>query len=381
MNKNTIKEVVFKHVILEGTSYEVGRMQGELLKNYPELISFYTTPNPNFEPLNKNNLDSIFHFNEEFCPGINDELQGFADSLNIPLDQIMYYAPTYPAGMGNCSHMVVLPEITGNRHLYVGRSYEWSWDDELRLCTTKVAGKASHIGFSLFLFGRFDGINQHGLCVTMSAGVPGSIPNEKGCRFWAVLRTLLDNCKTINEAIYRVQNMPIAFNFNLLIADRSGEAALIEISCSHKSIQRIGPDSLKKYLCSTNHYTSKDMIEFDSNRMWQSVARYNAIESGIKTAMPNVSKETLRGILSTTVPDGVCCHYYTEYLGTLWSMIFDVTDINVEICFGSPVYNRWYTFGIDTPPDNREYDAKFPNEEVENPIFWKRLLPGENIIR
>jgi predicted choloylglycine hydrolase len=379
MDKTTIKEVVFKHVVLEGTSYEVGRMQGELLKKDPELVSFYTSPRPNFGSFNKYNLDFVFHFNEEFCPGINDELQGIADSLDVPVEQIIYYAATYPAEMGNCSHMVVLPEITGNHHLYVGRSYEWSWDDELRLCTTKVTGKASHIGFSLFLSGRFDGINQHGLCVTMSAGVPGSFPNEKGCRFWAVLRSLLDNCKTVNDAIYRVQKMPIAFNFNLLIADRAGEAALIEIACSHKSVQRIGPSSLRKYLCSTNHYTSKDMIEFDNNRMWQSVARYNSIESGIKTAIPNVSEETLKGILSATVPDGVCCHYYTEGLGTLWSMIFDVTDVNVEICFGSPVYNPWHTFEIDMPPDSREYKAKFPNEEVENPIFWNRLLPGENI--
>jgi predicted choloylglycine hydrolase len=379
MEKTTVKEAVFKHIILEGTSYEVGRMQGEILKKYPESIPFYTTPNPDIGLLSRKDLDYTIHFNEEFCPGINEEIQGFADSFNVPVEQMMYYAATYPAGMGNCSHMAVLPAITGNRHLYVGRSYEWNWDDELRLCTTKVTGKASHIGFSLFLFGRFDGINEHGLCVTMSAGVPGSYPNEKGCRFWAVLRSLLDHCRTVNEAIDRVQNMPIAFNFNLLIADKSGEAALMEIACSHKSIQRIGPDSSKKFLCSTNHFTIEEMIEFDTNRMWQSVARYNAIESRIKNAIPRAGKETLRDILSATVPDGVCCHYYTEGLGTLWSMIFDVTDINVEICFGSPACNLWRTFKIEAPVDNREYNAKFPNEKVDNPGFWNRLLPGANI--
>jgi predicted choloylglycine hydrolase len=379
MAEAAIKEVVFKHVVLQGTSYDVGRMQGELVKKYPDFISFYTSPNPNFRPLDQSELNDAYHFNAEFCPGINEEIRGFADSLNVPVEQVMYYSATYPAGMGNCSHMVVLPAITGDRHLYVGRSYEWNWDDELRLCTTKVAGKAAHIGFSLFLFGRFDGINEHGLCVTMSAGVPGSFPNEKGCRFWAVIRSLLDHCRTVDEAIYRVQKMPIAFNLNLLIADRSGEAALMEIACSHKSLQRIGPESWKKYLCSTNHYTFDDMIQFDNNRMWQSVARYHAIESQIKTDVPVIGKETLRRILSATVPDGVCCHYYTEGLGTLWSMIFDVTDLNVEICFGSPVYNPWHTFGIETPFDSAEYHAKLPNEEVENPRFWTRLFPGADI--
>lgn len=128
-----------------------------------------------------------------------------------------------------------------------------------------------------------------------------------------------------------------------------------------------------KYICSTNHYTHKDMLQFDKNRMWQSVARYDAIETIIKSSIPKISKETLKGILSSTVPDGVCCHHYSEGLGTLWSMIFDLTDINVDICFGSPVYNEWNKFNLSGPKNSRNIHAKFPDEKVAIPQFWNRV--------
>ena len=38
---------------------------------------------------------------------------------------------------------------------------------------------------------------------------------------------------------------------------------------------------------------------------------------------------TARGILSDLYPQGVCCHHYTDFLGTLWSAVFDLTDLKV----------------------------------------------------
>lgn len=108
--------------------------------------------------------------------------------------------------------------------------------EELILCTTKIKGKYAHIGTSMVQFGRGDGMNECGLGVSQTAtGIPVA-NNFEGCRkpaivglqFWAVIRSVLENCKDVDEAIKYIQSVPIAYNINLMVADKMGNAALIQ---------------------------------------------------------------------------------------------------------------------------------------------------------
>ena len=120
-------------------------------------------------------------------------------------------------------------------------------------------------------------------------------------------------------------------------------------------------------------------MPYDIRRMRQSVTRYRAIESRVKSAVPHVDKGTIRDILSEPMPKGVCLHHYSVGLGTLWSMIFDVTDTTVEICFGAPSSERnsWRSFGLQGSVGVTEYVAHLP-EEPAAPGFWERLPPGSD---
>ncbi len=53
-------------------------------------------------------------------------------------------------------------------------------------------------------------------------------PAIVGLQFWAVIRYLLENCKDVDEALEYLKDMPIAYNINLLLADKSGNIALVE---------------------------------------------------------------------------------------------------------------------------------------------------------
>ena len=121
------------------------------------------------------------------------------------------------------------------------------------------------------------------------------------------------------------------------------------------------------------------MIPHDVGRMRQSVTRYKTIESRIGSAAPYVNKETIRGMLSEPMPEGVCVHHYSDGLGTLWSMIFDVTDATVEICFGAPSSERnsWRSFGLQDPIGVTEYKAHLSDEPAA-PDIWRRLPPGKD---
>jgi len=189
---------------------------------------------------------------DEFCPGIFEEISGLADSLNVPVGKIRILSDDC-INAGACSQFTVMPNITENGEILLGRSYEYSADDELCLSVIRANGKPAHIGFSILIFGRFDGINEHGLTVSMSS-----------CEF------------------------------------------------------RQKPTG-----------------------------------------------------------NGVFCPYYEDYLGTLYSMVFNVSNADVEVCFGMPARNKWERINFNSPAKITRQTEIIKNEYPENPAsFWSSLPQG-----
>ncbi|MFZ5352978.1 MAG: C45 family autoproteolytic acyltransferase/hydrolase [Bacillota bacterium] len=369
--EKSMKEAVYRHIVVEGASYEIGKELGEYIKQYhPELIDLFIKGNEYIKPASEMQVEKTIKLFEKYCPNINKEVNGFADSIGVNHKSIIYYSFSNVCS-SNCGHFAVLPSKTTDRHLYVGRNYEWNTNDELSLITTRAKGLNAHLGFSLLLFGRYEGINEYGLCITMSNGAPMINSEEEGLRFWAVIRILLDICKTVDEAVELINELPISSHCNLIIADRNNNAVLAEISNSTKAYKRISPDTRDSYVCSTNHYTLDELQNHVRNRMRQSIDRYNAIKECIDKKEA-VSKEDLRTILSAHMPDGLTCHYYEYGLGTLWSILFDVTKVQADVCFGSPVCNKWYTFDLMKKPGITEYIAELPFETAD-PEIWKHI--------
>lgn len=84
-----------------------------------------------------------------------------------------------------------------------------------------------------------------------------------------------------------------------------------------------------------------------------------------------ISKEDMKHLLSAPYPEGLCCHYYKEFFGTLRSMVFDVTDKTIEMTFGSPQVNTWQTFSVGML-DAGEIPALLPQEKA-GPVFYNIL--------
>jgi len=80
-------------------------------------------------------------------------------------------------------------------------------------------------------------------------------------------------------------------------------------------------------------------------------------------------------LLSTEIYDGVCGHYYTDYFGTLFSIIYDLTDLKADICFGAPTHNAWQKpFSLDDPIGVNHYSAIFPDKSIKLDELWKNEL-------
>lgn len=333
-----------------GTNYEIGYQLGKIAMNYPQFAERQTCSPGTFTEEQAAQMTEMF---DCYCPGLNEELQGFAQAIGTSGLQMVYYAMTYLTP--GCSLLAVLPELTANGHVLAARNYEFSHKmEDFSFCKTKVTGKYAHIGGSVMQFGRSEGLNECGLMVaSTSCGMPvGNMeimrrPAVTGLQFWAVIRSLLENCKDVTEAVQSLTDMPIAYNINLLLADKTGRTVLFETLDGKKALEEINATTAKQYLHSTNHAHLPEIIELEPLAMEHSVCRYKFIECYMERA-EKLTTDALKELLLSKYPLGLCCHWYDEFFGTIKSMVFDVTLGTVEICWGGMSGNGWKTYSLDT---------------------------------
>ena len=362
------------HIHIVGDSLQAGRLLGQIALQVPGLADMQRVKSTVFSIEEEQKVYKLF---AEFCPGVNEEIAGFAEVLRIPTGQVLYYLSTYLKP--GCSQMAVLPKKTANGHTLMARNYDFSDQmEEMTLYTTKVVGKYAHIGSSLMMFGRGDGMNECGLAVSQtSAGIPvGNMefarkPAVTGLQFWAVIRSILENCSNVDDAVYLATQIPIAYNINLLVADKNGSAVLFESFDGNKCIKKIDENSPDQFICSTNHIHLPELKQYESQSMKNSLIRYELINRTLDES-EKIVKEDLRNLLSNKYPRGLCCHFYDELFGTLRSMIYDLNEGIVEICFGSPALNKWNTFRIDDILGPMEYSVHIEREKAP-PNFYEMI--------
>ena len=90
---------------LEGTNYEVGKILGEKVKVVPQFIEMQKMQKSPFSKEEEIQITKMF---DEYCPGINEEIQGFTDVLGIDRFRAIYYFMSYLKP--GCSQMAVLPK-------------------------------------------------------------------------------------------------------------------------------------------------------------------------------------------------------------------------------------------------------------------------------
>lgn len=257
--------------------------------------------------------------------------------------------------------------------MMVARNYEFSHKmDDFSFGKTKVKGRYAHIGSSSMLFGRSDGINECGLMVGQtSCGLPvGSFepmrkPAVVGLQFWAVIRSLLENCKDVDEALKAVLEMPIAYNINLVLADKTGKAVLFETFDGEREWKLIDNTTREQFIHSTNHAHLPKMKQLCPQVMEHSACRYDYINKYMEHT-DGISVNDLKNLLLAEYPNGLCCHWYDEFFGTIRSMVFDVTAGTAELCWGGLEENGWKTYSVN---GNFERNNQTVHIKLEHPTF------------
>ena len=365
-----MSQLLFQTISEQGSHYEVGFQRGKWIAKIPEFKKFMTTPVEGCIAWSEANHQEHLQLLAQHCPGLNQELQGMADALEVPITQMMQMTSGFGPPRA-CSMVAVLPERTEDHHFYMARSYEYAAFDELNLSITKVQGKHAHIGFSLFQVGRFDGVNDAGLCVAISSCevVHSSQGQAPGIAFYFAVRAILDNCSTTDKAVEMLMQMPLKDAFNYMIADKSGHCVVVEtVADGGKGFKAVIKPS-NGTLYAFNHFRSELKLRFPKRKnfsYWREIAVEKFFEK------EKISKDDLYKLLRDKIPHGLSYHDYEGYFGTLRSMMFDVSESKLWVCFGSPSMNEWFEADWNVPlgiySEYIEYEQETAPKE-----FWQNV--------
>ncbi len=373
-SKYTLEEVKFHHIVLEGTDYEIGQQIASYIKQDDARLKKHVSEKLNPKKYGFETFEELRAYYENACPGITEELRGVADSLNLSIDMMSYWETSLCSpSMNTCSQFAVLPSITEDGHAYFGRNYDYDTTrDDNVLCTTRAKGKTSHIGFTAFLFGRHDGMNEHGLAASLSGGGVFDVPlKQRGFVIWVAIRSILESCRSVKEALNLLKKIPVGEFDNLVLLDRNKNAALVEYADGTLDVKQISDKDSEGFLFSVNHFTlpkTKQFNQMNKFLLSHSTQRSRVINSTLQSNTPHIKKHDIRRLLSTLHPNGLCNHYYNDGFGTVWSAIFDTTDREVDVCFGAPSHNEYRPFGLHDPKGVQEYTGIAPVSSEKLPI-------------
>lgn len=350
---------------LRGTSRAIGKLLGnDLVKRNPGYADFLKNGPFKADEKHWKDLDELMAACDAACPGLPDELAGFAEALGARLEDIAFWNFTALKG-ANCSHAALLPETTADGHCLVMRSYEWNHrEDDLTLASTAVEGAYRHLGFSCLLFGRLDGMNEHGLSVTMSGGMAAGLPKDwrykKGLNFWVVIRGLLERCRDVYEAkTFLLDQLPTG-NHLFILADASGKALLVEMQGGAYAFK----ECANGFVAATNHYMTPALS--GRNRlafiMDKSAPRLDYLERRLAAMKGSLNPTVLQDLMAGRIPNGCFGPWYNEGFGTLWQSVFDLSAAKAWYCLGSPGFNPWREADFSIEDGLREESVIFAIE-------------------
>lgn len=238
-----------------------------------------------------------------------------------------------PSPPSSCSTLAVL---TPDGPL-VGRNYDFFYWATIRHVVTALPrrpGLLEHVGsFDGVLGGRYDGLNEAGLWVSLHAVRSPTPSRRRPGLFGAhVTRVLLETCRTAAEAADRLEALPHLSSYAYLLAD-AREAVVVE--AHPDAVRRRGADG-RPVLVATNHFGHPDTAElarrpsaWSRRRLETLAARGRGVLEAWTRGGPAAAEEALTVLLRDHRAP-VCGH--KDGSATLWSALAHPASGRVRYC-------------------------------------------------
>ena len=180
-----------------------------------------------------------------------------------------------------------------------------------------------------------DGMNEHGLAAALTFLLPKTV--KPGINGGFLIRLILEECKTAEEAARLLQKIPISSAHNIVVADSMGEMFVAECTAEQVSVRWC-----EKYVAATNHFITSKMQQYNAEdeNWYQTRDRLATLEAVL--ANGNMTFEKCKELLSGK--RGFLCQYEKKlHFETIWSAVYDLNNLCNEICEGNPAKSAFRT--------------------------------------
>jgi len=359
--------------MFSGTRYEIGMALGEFYRQNGWAW---------YRPVDENELGSEqVEYAEKQAellaarnPGFLEEVAGLAEGMGVDQGKVLsitvanglplrprpseYSAETGetaggragPAQPGCSSFAWRAPGADGG--VYVGRNLDFPLADRTYLARfTRPEDGYATFGCTESLLGYLDGVNEHGLAVTMGIIPLGEYtqdsflpvdPPGQGWLFSNAIRTVLETCRTTREAVALLTGVPHLEGFSFLVADTLGDFAVVEASPQGCDV-RWGEGGA---MACTNFFVSSEMMSLQQKHSehWLNAVLYGLsvqkfmveardliLESGGELGV-----EACEQLLRTLSRDATTGGQMGDTSHTCYSEVFELTSGRIHLCEGTP---------------------------------------------
>ncbi|HVH42644.1 MAG TPA: C45 family peptidase [Labilithrix sp.] len=172
------------------------------------------------------------------------------------------------------------------------------------------------------LWGVLDGLNEHGLAVSLSFG--GRTVVGDGFGIPLVLRYILEFSRTTSEATAVLQRVPSHMAYNVTVLDARGDYATVQVAPDR-------PVEVSRARVATNHQGTTELTELATRT--RSVEREEVLEK--RLADP---KQTREALVRSFLAEPVYSTNWAQAFGTLYTAAYDTKSLEVEILWPD---SRW----------------------------------------
>ena len=288
------------HLNNTGSAYEIGRQHGASCPQAVQLAFEAWSQTTDVDPSRIGAGISLVEERLARCfPELLEEAQGIADGSGLTRDQILSLncgdAITGCAMDGPfCSAIGFLDSDVGP---LLGKTADWQAGNPQNFTAWQRYQPAPGEGHSFIHYGcagtwwTEGGLNDAGLGMVLN-GLPGSGSNPRSVPTLPLARGVLQYCGSVQQSLDWLGGYDVMYwGFNLILADRAGDLAFIEVVPGAQATQRAPVD----YLIHTNHClcpeTSGRRLSDEALGIYgypglarNSLARYQTLEKMVPSA-------------------------------------------------------------------------------------------------
>lgn len=329
------------HLRMKGKHYEMGAKRGRIFKKNGIIF-----------PLRLDDFQRGFSLKsrkilEEYFPEVCEEIRGVSDAAGVDYETMASWMTCMGCCMYNLEDNVPV-ETRGCTALAFtsGGGVYYARNNDLPPFLKKgskselyapAGGSRFNITTSSFINGE-EGVNEHGLAVAMTFVMTRLEDIRPGFSSCFTVRYLLEKAGSVSEAVKMLDKLPIASNFNILLADKSGEMLVAECTPDLKNIRLPVSFGHDRLICAANTFSSPEMAGFDASKgdNYRAAERFDTVMNSffghIDAAGGPVeaAQRLLRGEY------GFMCQYDDPDFGTVWSSVFDLNSLIISRAEGDP---------------------------------------------